>query len=126
MLYNINDIVAMAIVYKGHLPQGYKLDKRELASEIIDRAHQSGLPSEIRLSSHTAIREQRVNEGAYYAGSYEPTDDLPSMLQDCINEVRENIIANAEIPGPMPMKSTQFKSWSSVASTVWVGVHIKQ
>jgi hypothetical protein len=74
MLYKKNDIIAMAIVYEGHLPQGYTLDKRELASEIIDRAHQSGLPSEIKLSPHTAIKAQRANEAAYWVGSYEPTE----------------------------------------------------
>ena len=125
-MYKKNEIVAMAIVYEGHLPQGYSLDKRELAGEIIDYAHQSGLSSEIELSPHAAISTQRINESAYYAGSYKATDDLPTMLQDCISEVRENIIANGEIPGPMPMKLIQFKSSSSIASTVWVGVQIKQ
>ena len=125
MLYQENEIIAMAIVYEGHLPQGYTLDKYELASEIIDRAHQSGLPSEMRLSLHTAIRAQRANESEYYAGSYEPIDDLPAMLKDCLKDVHEKMIANGEIPGPMSLKSKQFKSWSSVASTVWVSVHIR-
>ncbi len=126
MLYKTNEIVAMSIVYEGHLPQGYTLDNSELALEIIATTHQSGLSSEIKISSHTAIRVQRVNESAYYAGSYEPTDDFPKMTKECFVEVREKIISNGETPGPMPMKSMQFKSRSRITSVVWVEVHIKQ
>lgn len=125
-LYNKGDIIAMAIVYKGHLPQGYVLDERELASEIIDRAHQASQLSEVRLSAHAGIRARRANEAAWYAGSYEPVDDLPSILNDCLKDCRERLIANGEVPGPMPLKTIQMKGWSSVASTVWVGMHIKQ
>jgi hypothetical protein len=125
-LYQKNDIIAMAIVYEGHLPEGYTLDKRELASEIMGTAHQHGLPSEIKLSPHTAIRAQRANEAAYYEDPYKPTDDLPTMLQSCVEEVRENIIANGGEPGLTEVKSIQFKTWSSVASTSWVGIQVKQ
>ena len=125
MLYHKNDIIAMAMVYEGHLPQGHTLNKRELATEVIDRAHQAGLPAEISLSPHTAIRAQRADEASYWAGSYEPADDLPVMLQDCIAEVRGAMIANGETPGPMSVKTLQFKGWSSVTSTVWVAIQVK-
>jgi hypothetical protein len=126
MLYKKNDIMAMAVVYEGHLPKGHKLDERKLASELLDRARQSGLPSHIKLSPHTAIRVKRANESAYYTGSYKPTDDFPAMIQACFKEVRENIIANGEKPGPVPMRAIQFKGWSSVASISWVAIQIKQ
>ena len=126
MLYKKNDIIAIAIVYEGHLPQGHVLDERALASEIIDRAHQSGLSPEFKLSPHTATMARRADESAFFAGSYEPVDDLPAMLNDCIRDVRRRIVATGEVPGPVSVKSMQFKGWSSVVSTVWVGIHIQQ
>jgi len=125
-LYNKGDIIAIAIVYEGHLPEGYALDERNLASEIIDRAHQAGQLSGVMLSAHAGIRANRANESAWYSGSYEPVDDLPSMLNECLKDCHERMIANGEIPGPMELKTIQTKGWSSVASTVWVGMHIKQ
>ena len=119
MLYKKNDIIAMAIVYEGHPPQGHVSDERELASDIIDRAHQSGLPSDFRLCPHAAIVTS-------CAGSSEPVDDLPAMLTDCLKDVRRRIIANGQVPGPVSLKSIHFKSWSSVVGTVWVGIHIQQ
>lgn len=125
-LFHKNEIIAMAIVYEGHLPQGYTLDKLALAGEIIDKAHQLDLPSEYQLSAHTSIKAQRANEAAYYEGSYEPIDDLPAMLQDGIQEVHEKMIANGETPGPTAIKLIKFQSWSSLASKVWVGIQVMQ
>jgi len=39
MRYQKNEIISMAIVYEGHLPQGYTVDVHTLASEIMDNAH---------------------------------------------------------------------------------------
>lgn len=126
MLYKRNEIIAVAIVYEGHLPPGYELDARDLAGEVITVAQVSGMNAGWILSPHAAVRAQRANEAAYWAGSYQPADDLPKLLRECEREIRDRIIANGERPGPTQLKTIQFKGWSSVASTCWVSIHIKQ
>ena len=125
MLFKKNEIIAMVVVFEGHLPQGYKMDKRKIADEIITTAHQLGLPSNYTLSPKAALRVQRADEKASYMGDYKPTDDIPPLLQECIKEVRETIVANGEIPGPMSLKTMQFKTKSRDLSVVWVGIHVK-
>ena len=44
VLFKNNEIIAMVVVFEGHLPQGYKMDKRKIADEIITQTHQLGLP----------------------------------------------------------------------------------
>lgn len=126
MLYKRNEIIAVAIVYEGHLPPGYELDERDLAGEVITVAQVSGMTAAWSLSPHAAVRARRANEAAYWAGPYQPADDLPALLRQCERDVRDKIVANDEQPGPMQLKTIQFKGWSSVASTCWVSIHIKQ
>ncbi len=125
MLYQKNEIISMAIVYEGHLPQGHTLDVHALASEIMDKAHQENQLAEIQLSPHTIIKAQRADEQKFYSGSYEPVDDLPSILQECIREIRADMLAHGENPGLMGVKKLVFKTWSSLVSTVWVGLYVK-
>ena len=125
MVFNNNEIVAMAVIFEGHLPQGYKIDKRKIADEIIFTAHQQGLPVYYKLSQKAAIRVQRVDEKAFYMGDYKPTDDIPPLLHECIKEVRETIVEDGEIPGRMPLKMMRFKTKSRDLSVVWVGIQVK-
>jgi hypothetical protein len=125
MRYQTNEIISMAIVYEGHLPQGHTLDVHALASEIMDKAHQENQLAEIQLSPHTIVKAQRADELKFYSGSYEPADDLPRMLQECIREIRADMLAHGEIPDVMSVKNLVFKSWSSLVSTVWVGLYVK-
>lgn len=125
MIFSKNEIIAMVVIFEGHLPQGYKIDKRKIADEIIFTAHQQGLPGYYKLSQKAAIRVQRADEKAFYMGDYKPTDDIPPLLQECIKEVRDTIVENGEIPGPMPLKMMQFKTKSRDLSVVWVGIQVK-
>lgn len=125
MLFTKNEIIAMVVIFEGYLPQGYKMDKRKISEEIITQAHQLGLPNIYTLSPKAALRVQRADEKAFYMGDYKPTDDIPPLLQECIKEVRETIIAHGEVPGPISLKTLQFKTKSRDLSTVWVGIHVK-
>jgi len=124
MLYSKNDIIAVAIVYEGHLPIGHQLDPVELAREVLEVARAAGLDAALQLSPHAAVRAKRADENAYYTREdYQPVEELPAMLKECLAEVNRKMIASGEMPGPANIKTLQFKSKSALAGTVWVGLH---
>jgi len=124
--FSTGDILCMAVVYEGHLPQGHVMNKRALAEEIIEVAHQSGLPEQIQLAPDTLIQAKRANESAYYAGDYEPKDDLPAMMDSMVNSLRGRVSAYGQTSGLLNTKQMVFKSRSNLVSTVWVSLMVMQ
>lgn len=124
--FNTGDILCMAVVYEGHLPQGHVLNQQELAQEIIGIAHQSGLPGHINLAPDTTIQAKRADENAYYAGDYEPEDEVSGMLNNMVNSLRGRINASGQTSGLLNTKKMIFKSRSNLVSIVWVGLMVLQ
>lgn len=117
-LYSKLDAVAMAMIFEGHLPSGHELDERALAEEIFANNQQLG---EVRLSPHTVISARRTS------GQQDiQSNELPAALNNCLGSVRRKIATAGGVPGPMNVTDIQFKTWSSVASTVWVSLVILQ
>jgi hypothetical protein len=125
-MYKPNDIICMAVVYEGYLPQGHLLDNISLAKEIIDTAHLQGLPKDIKLCPETVIKIQRVNEIAFYQGDYEPKDDLLPMTDTCYQIAREKYLINYYLGMKLNVKNMGFKTWSTLVSNVWVQINVMQ
>ncbi len=119
-----NDILCMAVIYEGYLPQGHILDGRALAEEIMENAHRQGLPGEIKLTPSTVLNIKRANEAAYYAEGLEPKDELPQMLQETVNWLRTGLQAQGVDAGRLNVKEMAFKTHSNLVSTVWVGLMV--
>lgn len=124
--FSSGDILCMAVVYEGHLPQGHILNQRTLAEEIIEFAHQSGLPMQIQLAPDTRIQVKRANESAYYTGDYEPKDDLTPMMDRMVNSLRGRVNAGGQTSGLLNTKQMVFKSRSNLVSTGWVSLMVMQ
>ena len=119
-----NDILCMAVIYEGYLPQGHILDGRALAEEIMENAHRQGLPGEIKLTPSTVLNIKRANEAAYYAEGLEPQEELPQMLQETVNRLRAQLQAKGVDAGRLNVKEMVFKTRSNLVSTVWVGLMV--
>jgi len=125
-LFKANDILCMAIVYEGYLPQGKQINNHDLASEILSNTHAIGSLNLVKLSDHTLISVQRANENAYYQDGSEPKDDLPIMIQNLQKILREKMLANGDPVNQITIKNLMFKSHSELAGTLWVQINVLQ
>jgi len=122
MLFKRNQIVAMVIVFAGHLPQQSTLGTRELAESILDQAHGQGVPAQYQLSPYAVIKVERANEM-----EDEPDNDyLSAMLKSCRTQIGSIDVDFTGQSGLVPMKELHFKTWSSIVSTTWVGLQVAQ
>ena len=125
-LFQINDILYLAIVYEGYLPKGREINDFELATEIMRGPHAIGSLNSVKLTKNTLICVQKSNKNYFNQNDYVPTDDLPMMIQNLQKDLINKMRANGEQVDQIPIKKMIFKSNSNVAGTIWVQINVLQ
>jgi hypothetical protein len=110
------NVLAVAIVYEGHLPAGHQLDTLALERELTQGAVTAGVLQDAQISDLTVVKAQRVDEAAFYGGDYEPGSELPKMLGECVTQLRQKLVMAGHDLGQVEIRQVTLRGRSSIAS----------
>lgn len=123
-LTSSGNVLAVAIVYEGHLPAGHQLDTLALARELTEGAVSAGVLQDAEISDLAVVKAQRVDEATSHGGDYEPGSELPKMLKECVPQIRQKLVRAGHDLGQVGVRQVTLRGRSSIASNCYFGLMI--